>query len=268
MFPSLLKIGPIVIHAYGLLLAVSFLVGILWAMKRGEKRGIRGNDVMDAGLITVVSAIAGSRLFYVVTHIDEFRGRWLDTVNPLQSDGEIGLAGLSMLGGVVFAIVAIAVFCVRKKIRVLRFFDAAAPSLALGLGLTRIGCFLNGCCFGKPGDHSWCVAFPEQSPAGAFLPGLRLHPTQLYSSMYDFLMLAVLLLVDRKKRADGFLSALFFVLYGIFRFLIDFVRYYETSVQFRFLGISFTYNQLISLSMALFGLILMVLISRRKAGKE
>jgi phosphatidylglycerol---prolipoprotein diacylglyceryl transferase len=268
MFPSLLKIGPVVIHAYGLLLAVSFLVGILWAMKRGEKRGIRKDDVMDAGLITVISAIVGSRLFYVVTHVDEFRGRWLDTVNPFQSDGEIGIAGLSMLGGVVFAIGAIAVFCIRKKIRVLRFFDAAAPSLAFGLGLTRIGCFLNGCCFGKPGNHPWCIVFPDQSPAGAFLPGLRLHPTQLYSSIYDFLMLGILLIVDRKRREDGFLAALFFVLYGVFRFSIDFVRFYETSVQFKFLGLAFTYNQLISMAMAVFGLVLMVLIGRRKAGKE
>jgi phosphatidylglycerol---prolipoprotein diacylglyceryl transferase len=268
MYPTLLKLGPVMIHAYGLLLAVSFLVGIFWAMNRGEKRGIKKDDVMDAGLWVVVSAILGSRLFYVVTHVEEFRGRWLDTVSPFQSSGEIGIAGLSMLGGVLCALAAIATFCLVKKIRILRFFDSAAPSLAFGLGLTRIGCFLNGCCFGKPGSLPWCMVFPDSSPAGAFLPGLRIHPTQLYSSAYDFLMLGILLLVDRKKRADGFLSALFFVLYGFFRFSIDFVRYYETSVQFKFMGLAFTYNQLISFSMAVFGILLLVVTSRRKAGKE
>ena len=268
MYPTLLKIGPVTIHAYGLMLAVSFIIGILWTMSRGEKRGVRKDDVMDAGLLVVVSAILGSRLFYVVTHIEEFRGRWLDTISPFQSSGEIGIAGLSMLGGILFALGAIMLFCLRKKIRILRFFDSAAPSLALGLAITRIGCFLNGCCFGKPGDLPWCMVFPYSSPASVFLPDQRIHPTQLYSSAYDFLMLGILLLVDRKRRRDGFLSALFFVLYGIFRFFIDFVRYYETSVQFRFLGMAFTYNQLISLSMALAGLVIMAVISRRKTGKE
>jgi phosphatidylglycerol---prolipoprotein diacylglyceryl transferase len=268
MYPTLLKLGPVQIHAYGLMLAISFLVGIYWAMNRGEKRGIHKDDVMDAGLWVVISAILGSRLFYVVTHVEEFRGRWWDTVSPIQSSGEIGIAGLSMLGGVLCALAAITLFCVVKKIRVLRFFDSCAPSLALGLALTRIGCFLNGCCFGKPGHLPWCMVFPDSSPAGAFLPGQRIHPTQLYSSLWDFAMLGIILLVDRKKKADGALSAVFFILYGLFRFSIDFVRFYETSVQFKAMGFFFTYNQLISLSMAVFGAILLVIASRGKAAKE
>jgi phosphatidylglycerol:prolipoprotein diacylglycerol transferase len=253
MYPVLVQLGRLQIHAYGLLLAVSFLIGILWAMRRGEKRGIRKDDVMDAGLYIVLAAIVGSRLFYVLTHLEEFRGRWLDTVSPFQRSGEIGIAGLSMLGGVVLALAAIVVFCRAKKIPILRFFDTAAPSLALGLGLTRIGCFLNGCCFGKPGTLPWCVVFPDASPAGAVLPDLHLHPTQIYSSIYDFLMLAVLLLLDRRKRPDGTLGGAFFILYGVFRILIDFVRYYETSVQFRAFGAAFTFNQLISALMVLAG---------------
>jgi phosphatidylglycerol---prolipoprotein diacylglyceryl transferase len=265
MYPVLLHFGRVQIHAYGLLLAISFLVGIFWAMKRGEKRGIRGEWIMDAGLYVVISAIFGSRLFYVLTHVDEFRGRWLDTINPFQSSGEIGIAGLSMLGGVVLAIAAITVYCLVKKIRVLRFFDAAAPSLALGLGLTRIGCFLNGCCFGKPGHLPWCVTFPESSPAGAMLPEMRVHPTQIYSSLYDFAMLGVLLLADRKKRPDGELSAFFFIMYGVFRILIDFVRYYESSVQFHVFGVPFTFNQAISASMALAGAGLLLAIHKKPA---
>jgi phosphatidylglycerol---prolipoprotein diacylglyceryl transferase len=268
MYPTLVKLGPVMIHAYGLLLAISFLVGIFWAMKRGEQRGIHKDDVMDAGLWVVVSAILGSRLFYVVTHLEEFRGRWLDTISPIQSSGEIGIAGLSMLGGVVCALAAITWFCFAKKIRVLRFFDSCAPSLALGLALTRIGCFLNGCCFGKPGNQPWCMVFPDSSPAGAFLPGRHVHPTQLYSSLYDFAMLGVLLLLDRRRRADGVLSSVFFILYGLFRFFIDFVRFYEASVQFKVMGFAFTYNQMISLMMAVFGVVLLMVTSRGKEAKE
>jgi phosphatidylglycerol:prolipoprotein diacylglycerol transferase len=209
---------------------------------------------MDAGLFIVVSANLGSRLFYVVTHLDEFRGRWLDTINPFQGSGEIGIAGLSMLGGVVLAIATVVVFCRVKKISILRFFDVATPALALGLALTRIGCFLNGCCFGKPGNQPWCLVFPENSPAGAMLPGQHLHPTQLYSSLYDFCMLGFILWLDRNKRSDGVLAAAFFVLYGIFRIIIDFVRYYEASVQFQLFGVAFTFNQLISAIMVLSGI--------------
>jgi len=268
MYPVLFKLGKLQVHAYGLLLAVSFLFGILWAMKRGEKRGISKDHVMDAGLYVVISAIFGSRLFYVITHLEEFRGRWLDTINPFQSSGEIGIAGLSMLGGVVMAILTIIIFCRIKKIRILRFFDAATPSLALGLALSRIGCFLNGCCFGKPGGLPWCVVFPDNSPAGAFLPDQHLHPTQIYSSIYDFLMLGAILWVDRKKQPDGMLAVVFFVLYGVFRFLIDFVRYYESTVQFHVLGAAFTFNQLIAALMTVTGLLLLWGIRRHKREEE
>jgi phosphatidylglycerol:prolipoprotein diacylglycerol transferase len=268
MYPTLLKLGKIQIHSYGLLLAISFLIGILWAMKRGQKRGISQDHVLDAGLCTVISAIVGSRLFYVLTHIDEYRGRWLDTINPFQSSGEIGIAGLSVLGGIVLAILTIMVFCRIKKIPILRFFDVSAPSLALGLGLTRIGCFLNGCCFGKPGNLPWCLIFPDNSPAGAILPEQHLHPTQLYSSLYDFIMLGVILWVDRKKRPDGTLAAVFFILYSMFRILIDFVRYYESSDKFRILGTAFTFNQLISALMLLTGILLLFGARMRRKKQE
>jgi phosphatidylglycerol:prolipoprotein diacylglycerol transferase len=256
MYPTLLRLGRLQIHAYGLLLAISFLVGILWAMKRGKRRGISQDLILDSGLYVVISAIVGSRLFYVLTHVDEYRGRWMDTINPFQSSGEIGLGGLSMLGGVVLVLLTIVIFCRIKKISILRFFDTATPSLALGLALTRIGCFLNGCCFGKPGHLPWCVVFPDNSPAGIFFPEQHIHPTQLYSSLYDFIMLGIILWVDKKNRPDGTLAAVFFVLYGLFRFLIDFVRFYETSVQFHVFGAAFTFNQLISVLMVLLGVFL------------
>jgi phosphatidylglycerol:prolipoprotein diacylglycerol transferase len=268
MYPVLFKLGRLQVHAYGLLLAASFLIGILWAMKRGEKRGILKDHVMDAGLYVVISAIIGSRLFYVITHMDEFRGHWLDTINPFQSSGEIGIAGLSMLGGVVMAVLTIVAFCRIKKISILRFFDAAAPSLALGLALSRIGCFFNGCCFGKPGSLPWCIAFPDNSPAGAFLPDQHLHPTQIYSSLFDFLILGAILWVDKKKRPDGVLAAVFFILYGVFRFLIDFVRFYESTVQFHVFGAAFTFNQLIAVLMTLTGLVMLWAIQGKHKGRE
>ena len=266
MYPVLFKLGKFQVHSYGLMLAISFLLGILWAMRRGEKRGISKDHVISAGLYIMISAILGSRFFYVITHLNEFHGHWLDTVNPFQSSGEIGIAGLSMLGGVVMALLTIIIFFRIKKISILRFFDAASPSLALGLALTRIGCFLNGCCFGKPGSLPWCVVFPNNSPAADFLPGQRLHPTQIYSSLFDFLILGTILWVDRKKRPDGVLAAVFFILYGTFRFLIDFVRFYESTVQFHIFGGAFTFNQLIAMLMMGTGLVMFWAIQGHRKG--
>ena len=256
MHPILFRIGPLEIHSYGLMLAISFFVGILWASKRGEERGIKQSDVMDLSFIIVLCAIIGSRLLYVVTHLEQFRGRWTDTFNPFQSNGEIGISGLTMLGGVVLSAVAIVVFCVVKNINLLRLLDSLSPAFGIGIFITRIGCFLNGCCFGKPSDLPWSVVFPLTSPAGYTLQGLHLHPTQLYSSLYGILITVILVILDRKKRFDGFIVSIFLVFYGASRFLVDYVRYYEDSVKFLLLGFRFTVNQGISFLMVLSGAVI------------
>ena len=107
MHPVLFKLGRFEIHSYGLMLALSFLVGIYWAMSRSEKRGIHRNHIMDLSIIVIIAAIVGARIMYVVTHLAEFEGRWLDTINPIQSTGEIGIPGLTLLGGVLLSLVSI-----------------------------------------------------------------------------------------------------------------------------------------------------------------
>ena len=263
MFPVLFKIGRLEIHSYGLMLALSFLLGIYWSMYRARKRGIDRNSVMDLSLIIVVCAIVGSRLMYVLTHLEEFRGRWLDTFSPFQSSGDIGLLGLTMLGGVLLAILAIIIYCKVKKINVLKLCDVMIPAVGLGIFLTRIGCFLHGCCFGMPCDLPWGIVFPLISPAGSILQGQHLHPTQLYSSFYGLIILIVVLLLDRKPRFDGFLLSVFFMLYGVFRFSVDYLRYYESSVRVSLFGMSFTINQIISFMMFVCGLILFLTLRRK-----
>ncbi len=266
MFPVLLKLGRFEIHSYGLFLALSFLIGIYWSMRRGEKRGISRALVMDLSLIIVLCAIVGSRLMYVLTHVQEFRGRWLDAISPIQSTGEIGIAGLTMLGGVLLSLAGIIVFCLIRKVSFLRLADVLAPAFGLGLFLTRIGCFLNGCCYGKPCSLPWSVVFPLNSPAGSSFPGEHLHPTQLYSSLYGLLMMVVVVLLDRKRRFDGFLLSVFFMMYGAGRFAVDFVRHYDAVDTFPVLGVHVTFNQAISLIMFLAGLA--VLLIRKRPGKQ
>jgi len=97
MYPVLIKIGSFEIHSWGVAFAISILVGIWIAQKRAPRFGVEPNNIMDLAVVIIISAIVGSRLWYVIYHIDEFKGHWIDTVNPFQN-GYIGIAGLSMVG--------------------------------------------------------------------------------------------------------------------------------------------------------------------------
>ena len=261
MLPVLFRIGALEIRSYGLLLALSFLIGIYFSVYRAKKRNVDPNHIMDLSVILIISAIVGSRLLYVLFHLEEFRGRWLDTFSPFQSNGQIGLAGLTVLGGIILCFASSIIFLRLRKLSFFEIADIMIPAVGLGIFLTRIGCYLNGCCYGLPcDDHShMCVTFPPESAAGSYFPGVPLVPAQLYSSLYGLIIFVVLLVAERWKKFDGFLLALFFMLYGVSRFIIDIFRYYEDSmVILSFGGRGMSLNQGISLTFVLIGIILLI----------
>ncbi len=254
MHPVLFKLGAFELRAYGFMLAISFLLGIYLAVRRGKARGIAAEKIMDLSVLIIVCSIVGSRLMYVLFHLDEFAGNWSDTFNPFQSSGQIGIAGLTMLGGVILALVASLIYLYVKKMPVLKFADAIIPVFFLGEAITRIGCFLNGCCYGIPCAGPLCMVFPPDSPAGAMFQGVHIHPAQLYSSAYALIVFIALLLIDRKPRFDGYLLYLFLIFYGIGRFIIDLFRYYEDSmVILSSLSKGISLNQGISLAFVVTG---------------
>lgn len=254
MHSKLFQIGPLEIHSYGLMLAISFLIGIYFSMYRAKKHSIDPNKIIDLSVVIVISAIFGARLLYVIFHLDEFKGHWLDTINPFQSSGQVGIAGLTMLGGFIAAVSFGLLYLKIKKLPVLKIADIVVPAIGLGSFITRIGCFLNGCCFGKPTNASWGMVFPHDSPAGYCFPGQTIHPAQLYSSLYGLIIFGLVLLLERYKKFDGFLLYLFFILYGFSRFIVDFFRYYENSMIIVRLGnFSISVNQGISILMILLG---------------
>lgn len=260
MHSKLFEIGPLEIHSYGLMLALSFLIGIYFSMYRAKKQSIDPNKIIDLSVIIVISAIFGARFLYVIFHLEEFKGHWLDTINPFQSSGQVGIAGLTMLGGLIAAVVFGLLYLKVKKLPVLKIADIIVPALGIGIFLTRIGCFLNGCCYGKPTEVSWGMKFPANSPAGYCFPDQIIHPTQLYSSLYGLIIFGLVMFLERYKKFDGFLLFIFFILYGISRFVIDFFRYYENSmVLFQIGTMSISVNQGISILMILTGCILIYL---------
>ncbi len=255
MHPELFQIGPIPIRSYGLMLAVSFILGVFYVHYVTKREGRAFEPFLNIAYILIIGGILGARLFYVLFHLEEFAGNWMATFNPFGSD-RIGIAGLNMYGGVLVAVAGAVLYTRLKKMSILDVFDFFAPTLGLGLGLARIGCFLNGCCFGTPTDLPWGISFPPGSIPYFVFQDAHLHPAQLYSSLYGLGLFVLLHLVLKNRTFPGQATALMFMIEAVARFLIENVRYYEDAMTFSLDGVEPTYNQIISVLLFLAGLVI------------
>ncbi len=239
MHPIIL--GPL--KSYGLTLSLSFLFGILLCVRRGRRRGLDSDLVMDACFAVLLSSLIGVRLLYVLTHPADFRPWWRAFF--------IWEGGLTLYGGIVLATAAVWWFCRRRKVPFLVMADVMAPAVALGIGITRIGCFLNGCCYGRPTSLPWGVTFPEGSLPARAVGAVALHPSPRYGSLGGVAVCGALLLLERRPGPAGRTFARFLVLYGAVRFVEDFSRSYEAGA---LLAGGLTVNQGLSLAFLLAGL--------------
>ena len=253
MYPEVFKIGQIAIRSYGLMLAVSVLLGVYYVYKMSKRKGYDFDRLFSLAYILVFGGVIGARIAYVLFHIEEFRGRWLDTFNPFGTD-QIGIAGLNLYGGILLAVLLAFLYMRWRKMPVLQTFDVFAPTVGLGLLFTRIGCFLNGCCFGTPCELPWSVTFPQGSIPFYTFGNTAIHPAQLYSSLYGLILFLFLHWRLKNKQFDGQVVGLLFMIEAVFRYAIEYVRYYENAMHIHFLGMEPTYNHLISIGLFLLGL--------------
>ncbi|MBI4720622.1 MAG: prolipoprotein diacylglyceryl transferase, partial [Chitinivibrionia bacterium] len=200
MHPTLFGIGKLSLHSYGVMLALSFLAGIYLASLRAKRRGVAVEHILDLSVYIILAAVVGSRLAYIVFHLSDYTS-FLDIFALWQG-------GATLYGGLLLCIAASYVYASQRGIAFLLLADIMAPSIALGAMLTRIGCFLSGCCFGAPTDIPWGVVFPPSSPAGAYALGLpsgacALHPTQLYESLGTMIIVFLLLKLERRLPGNG-----------------------------------------------------------------
>lgn len=265
MFPTLFQIGHFRLSTYGLMMMLAFIAGIWLAVRRGRERGISRDFIQDVSTVILLSSLLGARGLYVLTHLDEFQGRWLDIINPMQADGTIGIAGLVLLGGVLAAIPTAIWYTRKHGLDVREVIDLLSPSLALGMALGRVGCLLNGCCYGKSCDLPWAITYPETS----YLHSLgAIHPTQAYLMVGDLALMAFLLWVAARRRFAGQVFASFLMAYAPLRFSVEFLRDYEASMILGHLGSwAVTTSQMISLGMLLSGAALFRYWSRGEAGR-
>ncbi len=264
MYPELFHIGPVPIRSFGLMLALSFLMGVWYVSRVSRRDGKDFEPLLNVAYILIFGGIIGARLSFVALHWGDFSGNLGAIFNPFGA-GQFGIAGLNLYGGVLLAIAGAFLYCHLKKLNVLEVFDYFAPTLGLGIGISRIGCFLNGCCFGTPTDLPWGVEFPVGSTPHAIFGAQHIHPAQLYSSLYGLGLFVVLHFVMKRRQFVGQLVAILFMAEAFFRYVLEYVRYYEHEMHFTLNGMNPTYNQVVSIGLFLAGLAIYIVQKKRNA---
>ncbi len=255
MLPILFKIGPLTIRTYGLLLALGFALAIFTAVKRSRKLGVDPELTLDISFYIILSGIAGARIYYVL----QYPGHYLS--HPLEIL-KVWEGGLVYYGGLIGAVAASWVYLALKKEPKLRLGDLAAPSIALGHAVGRLGCFTAGCCYGSPCTGPLAVTFNDKLTLAP--PGVPLHPAQIYMALADLAIVLVLLAVERRKRFVGQTFLSYFLLYAAARFFLEWFRGDERG---SFLGSPLSPAQGISLIGFLAAAVLWAVISRRAGAR-
>lgn len=212
---------------YGIMFAIGVASGYYLMQRNRKYAGVTADQVADLTFLAVISGVVGARLFFVIEFFDSFKYTVVNGVmvkrtlpQVLMETLRVDHGGLVFYGGCILGIITLFVYCRRKKLDPLRMADLMAPSAVLGHAFGRIGCFLNGCCYGTPCHYAWGVSYPEVYHV-CF--GQTLYPVQLFESSINF-TLAILLCVALRKLAKGQTFTLYLALYGIARFLLEFIR--------------------------------------------
>ncbi|MBL7989121.1 MAG: prolipoprotein diacylglyceryl transferase [Chlorobi bacterium] len=236
MYPELFSIGPITVHSFGLMMGIAFIVANYFFAREITRRGLPEEVSGNVTLLALVAGVVGAKLFSVFENF----GAFLD--DPM---GELfSSAGLTFYGGLLLAILSIWIYLRRKKIPFIRVADSAAPSLILAYGIGRIGCQLAGDGdYGIPTDASWAMTYPNgtvstlsaKNPQLADLyqvifPGqpvpvdIPVHPAPVYETLAAFAIFALLWGIRKRPMAVGQIFAIYLILAGIERLLVEFIR--------------------------------------------
>jgi phosphatidylglycerol:prolipoprotein diacylglycerol transferase len=215
MYPILFQIGDFKIHTYGVFIALGFLTGIILALREARRVGEEPENILDLAFYSIIAAIVGSRLLYIVINYRYY------IENPLEMI-KIWNGGLVYYGGFLFALI-VGIWYIRKnRLPLWKTVDIMAPSIAIGEAIGRLGCFSAGCCYGKETTLPWAVTFSD--PECLARIGIPIHPTQLYSSVNALFIFLILTVVKRFKKFDGLLIWLYVLLYSITRSIIEIFR--------------------------------------------
>jgi phosphatidylglycerol---prolipoprotein diacylglyceryl transferase len=252
--PILVDFGPIQVTWYGMMYVFAFLLSYLLVRYQMRKRdfGISREQVDDLYLYLILGLIVGARLGYVLFY--DLKGYLVD---PLEIVA-VWRGGMSFHGGLIGVLLTGILFCEKRKLSFWKVADLFIVTAPVGLGLGRIGNFINGELYGRVTEVPWGIIFPRGGP-------LPRHPSQLYESALEGLILFLILwFVKDRKHPDGGLLAVFLLLYGLFRFFVEFFR--EPDPQLGFIIGPFSMGQVLCFFMIAAGIFSYLWLARREGG--
>ena len=216
MCPIFIRIGPLTIHTYGVLVATGFLVGIILAVRQAKRQGIPSERIIDLGFYLLLAAIIGSRLFFVALNASHYLKHPLDIL-------KIWEGGLVFYGGLLLALPTAFWYMHRYRLDTWTVADIFAPSIAIGHAIGRLGCLSAGCCYGRPVEGLlWAVTF--RHPESLARIGIPLHPVQLYESIGELAIFLILIMLRKRGPFRGRLFWTYIMLYSVLRFAVEFFR--------------------------------------------
>lgn len=202
------------IYSYGFMIGIGIIIGVTILNSRANKRGYDENNIFNLTVLTIISGVLGGKLLFIITNLGSF------IENPISVITNFGY-GFVIYGAIISGMLAIILYSKYKNWSLLDILDLAVPSVAIAQGFGRIGCFLAGCCYGAETTGPLYVIFPEGSLA---VPHVHLYPTQIYSSIFDFILGIFLILYSRKTKECGKVFSLYLICYSVGRFFIEFLR--------------------------------------------
>ncbi len=212
--PIAFTIGSIKVAWYGIMVALAVVTVVTWALVAVRKDPRITNDiVLNAALAGIPAGIIGARLLHVIDHWSDYK----DNLGAI-----IGGDGLAIYGAVLGAALGIWIYSCFRKIPYGHLGDVVAPGIILAQAIGRVGCTLNGCCYGTVCDLPWAVTYTHPESLGP--SGIFVHPTQVYEIIYNLIVFGILLALRGRFRPDGSLFMIYLALYSVWRFGVDFIR--------------------------------------------
>lgn len=210
---ELFSIGSFTVHGYGLMIAIGVIAAYLVGTRRAKRYDLDPEQVFDLVLFGVLGGFLCAKILYLITILDQV----IDDPSVILDTAD----GFVVYGGIIGGIFTGWVVCRIKKLHFLKCLDLLVPSIALAQGFGRIGCLLAGCCYGKETASALSITFTDSS----FAPnGVALIPTQIYSSILDFLHFGLLCFLARRNKVPGRISAFYLIFYSVGRFILEFFR--------------------------------------------
>lgn len=241
MLPEICHIGPFTVFSYGLMLVLAFFAAAFLAARQAKREKVEAEKIFNLLFFVFISGIIGSRVFYVLINFDFYLREPLEMI-MLQH------GGMAWFGGLIFGFSVGCLFIKKNKMSLLKTLDLLAPFIALGQAIGRIGCLLNGCCFGKPSESGLYFKVFDR----------LLIPAQLYSSLSLLLIFFILRFLQDRKHLAGEIFYSYLFLYSLKRFFIEFLRNDNPGI---FYGL--TLFQLLSLGLFFFSLAMMIRLFRK-----